>query len=315
MSAEATVLFDAPGPRARRLYAVIGAIGVLVLLVLLYLVYRGFADPANNQFTAAKWAPFVDPVTWTAYFIPGILSTLKAAGLAVVLAILLGVLLGLGRLSGLTPLRVACGIVVEFFRSVPVLVMMLFFYYFGQYALGISGDSASFFGVVAGLTFYNASVIAELVRSGVGSLPRGQREAGLALGLTPTQTLVAILLPQAVALMLPSIISQLVVILKDTALGYIIAYSELIRAGQNLSSFKGNLIPTLLVVAALFITINYALTVVARLVEKRLSARPGGPRRPPAGTLLNAATAPGAGPATVESPAVNPAPAGRPAAG
>jgi glutamate transport system permease protein len=294
MSAEASVLFDAPGPRARRLYAIIGVISVLVLLGLLYLVYRGFAQPDNNQFTGDKWLPFIDPVTWTAYFIPGIISTLEAAGLAVVLAIALGLVLGMGRLSGLAPIRAVAGIVVEFFRSVPVLVMMLFFYYFGQYALGITGDTASFFGVVAGLTFYNASVIAELVRSGVGSLPKGQREAGLAIGMTPTQTLVTILLPQAIALMLPSIISQLVVILKDTALGYIIAYSELIRAGQNLSSFKGNLIPTLIVVAALFIVINYALTRVARLVEKRLSAGKRGPRTPVADPMLNPAMAPGA---------------------
>jgi len=294
VSAEASVLFDAPGPRAKRLYRLIGVIAVLALLGLLYLVYRGFADPDNNQFTAAKWLPFLDPVTWTAYFIPGILATLKAAGLAVLLAVALGLLLGMGRLSGLAPLRWICGIFVEFFRSVPVLIMMLFFYYFGQYALGIVGDSASLFGVVAGLTFYNASVIAELVRSGVGSLPKGQREAGLAIGMTPTQTLVTILLPQAIALMLPSIISQLVVILKDTALGYIIAYSELIRAGQNLSSFKGNLIPTLIVVALLFIAINYALTRIARLVEKRLSTSAKGPRQPPADPMLNPAMAPGA---------------------
>ncbi len=294
MSAEATVLFDAPGPRARRLYAIIGVIAIAVFLFLVYLVYRGFARPENNQFTAAKWLPFLDPVTWTAYFIPGILATLKAAGLAVVFAIVLGVLLGMGRLSGLTPLRAVCGIFVEFFRSVPVLVMMLFFYYFGQYALGIQGDAASFFGVVAGLTFYNASVIAELVRSGVGSLPKGQGEAGLAIGMTPTQTLVSILLPQAIALMLPSIISQLVVILKDTALGYIIAYSELIRSGQNLSSFKGNLIPTLIVVGVLFIIIHYALTRVARLLEHRLSTSARGPKQPPADPMLNPAMAPGA---------------------
>jgi glutamate transport system permease protein len=291
MSAGATVLFDAPGPRAKSLYRIVGVVAVIVVLILLYLVYRGFAQPDNNQFTADKWSPFVDPITWTAYFIPGILATLKAAGMAVVLAVVLGVALGMGRLSGLTPLRVACGLFVEFFRSVPVLIMMLFFYYFGQYALGIVGDSASLFGVVAGLTFYNASVIAELVRSGVGSLPKGQREAGLAIGMTPTQTLTTILLPQAITLMLPSIISQLVVILKDTALGYIIAYSELIRSAQNLASFKGNLIPTLFVIAVIFIVLNYGLTRVARLLEKRLQTSKRGPTQPPADPLLNPAMA------------------------
>jgi glutamate transport system permease protein len=169
--------------------------------------------------------------------------------------------------------------------------MMIFSYYFGVFVLGIVGDAASLFGVVAGLTLYNSSVIAELIRSGVFSLPKGQREAGLALGLTPGQTTRTILLPQAVTAMLPSLLSQLVVILKDTALGYIINYSELIRGGQNLSTNYGNLIPAFLVLAAMFIAINYALTAVARLVERRLqrSAKGG----PPVGPALTEA-APGA---------------------
>lgn len=291
---EASVLFDAPGPRARRTYRAVGAVSLLVFAVLLYLLYRALNDPENDQFTVAKWQPFLEADTWTAYFIPGIVDTLRAAGLAVVLATVLGVALGTGRLSQLRAVRVACGVFVEFFRSVPVLMMMLFSYFFGLYALDISGDRLSLFGVVAGLTFYNSCVIAELIRSGVGSLPKGQTEAGLAVGLTPRQTLMSILLPQAVTAMLPSIISQLVVILKDSALGYIINYAELIRAGQNFSTNYGNLIPTLMVVAVMFIVINYALTRVARFVERRLQAKGRTPRQPPADPLMNPAMATGA---------------------
>jgi glutamate transport system permease protein len=281
MSAQA-VLFDVPGPRARRTYRIVGAVAILALLGLVALIIRGLANPADNQLTAEKWGPFLDPVTWTAYLVPGLLNTLKAAAIAVVLSLVLGLLLGVGRLSTVRVLRVVCGAFVEFFRSVPVLVMMIFSYYFGVFVLGIVGDAASLFGVVAGLTLYNSSVIAELIRSGVFSLPRGQREAGLALGLTPSQTMSTILLPQAVTAMLPSLLSQLVVILKDTALGYIINYSELIRGGQNLSTNYGNLIPAFLVLAAMFIVINYALTAVARLVERRLqrSAKGGPPVHP-----------------------------------
>jgi glutamate transport system permease protein len=134
----------------------------------------------------------------------------------------------------------------------------------------VDPDILPLFGTVVGLTFYNSCVIAELVRSGVHSLPRGQREAGWAIGLTPTQTLTSVLLPQAITAMLPSIISQLVVILKDSALGYNIVYLELLRQGQNLATYRGNLIPTLLVLAAIYIVINYALTKVASLVERRL---------------------------------------------
>jgi glutamate transport system permease protein len=281
------VLFDVPGPRARLTYRIIGVIAVLLLAGLVALVIRGLANPADNQFTAEKWAPFLDPVTWTAYLLPGLLRTLQAAAIAVVLSIAVGLVLGVGRLSQSRLLRALCGLYVEFFRSVPVLVMMIFAYFFAVFVVGIVGDAASLFGVVAGLTLYNSSVIAELIRSGVHALPRGQGEAGLALGLTPSQAMMAILLPQAITSMLPSLLSQLVVILKDTALGYIINYAELIRGGQNLSTNFGNLIPTFLVLAAIFIAINYALTAVARLVERRLqrSAKGGPPVDPEDPTL------------------------------
>ncbi|GAA1428799.1 amino acid ABC transporter permease [Microlunatus lacustris] len=276
------VLFDVPGPRARRTYRILGVVGVLLVLALLALVVRALANPDNNQFAPEKWRPFLDPVTWTAYLLPGLVNTLKAAGLAVVLSIVLGVLLGVGRLAPQAAVRAVCTVLVEFFRAVPVLVMMLFVYFFSIYVLGVLGDAATLLGVVGGLTLYNSAVIAELIRSGVHSLPRGQREAGLAIGLTPTQTLASVLLPQAVTAMLPSLLSQLVVVLKDTALGYIISFSELIRSGQNLSANYGNLIPTFLVLAAMFILINYSLTFVARLVERRLqrSAKGAAPRDP-----------------------------------
>lgn len=303
MSAAPSVLFDAPGPRAARLYRILGVVSLVLLVGLLYLVYRGLAQPDNNQFTAAKWSPFLTSEAWTAYFIPGILATLRAAAISVVLAGILGVLLGMGRLSEVRVLRIICGVFVEFFRSVPVLMMMLFSYYLGLFSLGITGPNLALFGVVAGLTFYNSCVIAELIRSGVHSLPQGQREAGLAIGMTPTQTLVTVLLPQAITTMLPSLISQLVVILKDSALGYIISYSELIRAGQNFSTSKGNLIPTLMVVALLFIGMNYGLTRIARLLERRLQRSARGPRNTPVDPLLNPAMAPGAAASAAVPPA------------
>ncbi|SDU85917.1 amino acid ABC transporter membrane protein 2, PAAT family [Microlunatus sagamiharensis] len=272
------VLFDEPGPRARARHRVLGVVGALVILALLALVVRGLADPDNSQLTAEKWSPFLDGETWTAYLLPGLAATLKAAGAAVVLSGVLGVLLGLGRLSQARVVRGVCGALVEFLRSVPVLVMMLFVYYFCIFVLGVLGDTSTFVGVVGGLTLYNSAVIAELIRSGVFALPRGQREAGLAIGLTPRQTLVTVLLPQAVTAMLPSLISQLVVILKDTALGYIISYTDLLRSGTTLSSAYGNLIPTLIVVAIMFIVINYALSLVARLVERRLQTARRSPR-------------------------------------
>ncbi|HTF41994.1 MAG TPA: amino acid ABC transporter permease, partial [Propionibacteriaceae bacterium] len=271
MTAETSVLFDAPGPKARTRYLIIAVVGSLGILVLLFLLVRALA--AKGQFTAEKWAPFLDPVTWTSYLLPGLRATLIAAFFSIILAIIGGILLGMGRLSQLRPVRMACGAFVEFFRAVPVLIMMLFAYYLFLFGFQISGAALPLLGVVAGLTFYNSSVIAELIRSGVGSLPMGQREAGLAIGLTPFATLRLVLLPQAITLMLPSIVSQLVVVLKDSALGFLILYPELVRSGQTLASLQGNLIPTFIVIAAIFIIINYLLTRLAHYLERRLQAR------------------------------------------
>ncbi len=269
MTAPSAVLFDAPGPKARLRHAVMALIGALAILALLGLVVRGLANPRNNQLTGALWSPFVHGGTWTDYLLPGLVSTLEAAALAILLSLVGGVALGIGRLSRLGAVRWACGVFVEFFRSVPVLVMMLFAYYLALYVLHLDRNQP-FFGVVVGLFFYNASVIAELVRSGVGSLPHGQREAGLAVGLTEGQTMWSVLLPQAVTAMLPSLVSQLVVVLKDTALGYIIGYSDFVRAGQTMSNLYGNLIPTMIVMAGVYIVINYSLTRVAGGLEARL---------------------------------------------
>jgi glutamate transport system permease protein len=292
LSSATTVLFDAPGPKARLRHHVLSVLGALGIAALLLLLIRALAE--KDQLTAEKWQPFVDPVTWTSYLLPGLRGTLVAAFYSVILAIILGTALGMGRLSGLAPVRWACGVFVEFFRAVPVLMMMLFAYYVCLFGLQISGPYLSLYGVVAGLTFYNSSVIAELIRSGVGSLPRGQREAGLAIGLTPFATLWSILLPQAITLMLPSILSQLVVILKDSALGFLILYEELIRSGQTLASSKGNLIPTFIVIAVIYIVVNYALTLSARLLERRLQRGKRGLKPPPEDVELNPEMTPAA---------------------
>ncbi len=275
---EAAVLFDAPGPKARARHRILAVVGSLAILALLAFAVVKLADPTNNQFAPEKWAPFLNPVSWTAYLIPGFVGTIVAAVLSVLLAVVLGLLLGIGRLVEVRWVRWLCGGFVEFFRSVPVLMMMLFAYYFGLNVLRISGSALPLFGVVVGLTVYNSCVLAELVRSGVNSLPKGQRESGLAIGLTPLKTLTIILLPQAITAMLPSMLSQLVVILKDSALGSMISYSELLRSGTNLATTNANLIPTMLVLAAMYILINSGLTKLASMVQDRLRRAPQGIR-------------------------------------
>ncbi len=266
-----TVLFDNPGPKARRRYRVVAALGlVLTALVLWFVVVR---LNRYQEFSGAKWSPMATWSTWRYYLLIGLWNTLKAAGLSVIGAVVFGLVFGTGRLSQSRTIRVVSGAVVEFFRAIPVLVMMIFF--FGIYAYNgvFSSELNPLAAVVTALTLYNGSVMAELLRSGVHSLPGGQREAGLSVGLSPGQVLRSIQIPQAVTAMLPALISQLVVILKDTALGTVITYDELLKQGQNLSSLHSNIFAALVVVALMFIAVNWALSSFAGYLEQRISRR------------------------------------------
>ena len=224
---EQTVLFDAPGPRARRRYRIVaGAGGAVSLLVLAWVLVK---LGEKGHLAGAKWSPFAQPVTWTEYIVPGLIGTLKAAAISIVLAGVLGLLLGAGRSRTSRRCAGCCSVVVEFFRAVPVLLMMLFTFALYSTNNVFPPSQLALAAVVTALTLYNGAVIAELLRAGVGGLPAGQREAGLSVGLTEGQTLRAILLPQALTAMLPALVGQLVVVLKDSALGYVITYEELLN--------------------------------------------------------------------------------------
>ena len=263
------VLFDVPGPRTRRRMLLANVLaGVVVAGIAVWaLVLLG----RKGQLAPAMWEPFVQPRTWTAYLLPGLLQTLRAAGLAIVGSAAFGLVFGMGRLSGSRVVRWVSGTVVEFFRAVPVLLMMVFFYSGIAQLRVVDPPDVPLLAVVLALTLYNGSVFAELVRSGVHNLPRGQREAALVVGLRPAQSLRLVEVPQALIAMLPAIASQLVVILKDTALGAIITYPELLDAARRFGSGNGNMLQALLIAALVFIVINVALTTLA----ERLAARVG----------------------------------------
>jgi glutamate transport system permease protein len=268
MSAKATVLYDAPGPKARIRNNALSVVAAIVLVVVAWLVYRALDE--NGQLTAEKWDPFLEPSSWTTYLLPGIKGTLIAAALSIVLALILGSILGIGRLSDHRSVRAVAGTFVEIFRAIPVLILMIFTYQiYAEYDVFKSKDLA-LAAVVTGLTLYNGSVIAEIVRAGIRSLPKGQSEAAQALGLRKSQMMSAVLLPQAITAMLPAIVSQMVVALKDSALGYLIGYIEVVRSGQQLGSYYGNYLPALLVVAAIMIVLNSTLSYVATTLEARL---------------------------------------------
>ena len=268
-----TVLFDAPGPRARARNRIISAVTLALAALAGVAVIIRLA--AKGQLAESKWQPFLTENLWKTYVLPGVAGTLLAAGLSIALAVILGLLLGIGRLSPLRPVRWPCAVAVEFFRAVPVLIMMIFAYFL--YALHdvFPSRHLALAGVVTGLTLYNGAVIAEIVRSGVRALPRGQGEAATALGLSWGQTMRSILLPQAITSMLPVLVSQLVVVLKDTAIGYQITFVEMVRQGTVIGSSYGNYIPALIVIATQMVGINVALSAAAARLERRLRVSRG----------------------------------------
>jgi glutamate transport system permease protein len=264
-----SVLYDTPGPRAKRRNVLISVVFFVLLALLAWWVWQVMDD--KNQLEWDLWEPFTTEQAWTTYLLPGLANTLKAAALAMVIALPLGAVFGIARLSDHRWVRGVAGTVVEFFRAIPVLLLMLFANEFYVRSTDISSEQRPMYAVVTGLVLYNASVLAEIVRAGILSLPRGQTEAAYAVGLRKGQTMSSILLPQAVTAMLPAIVSQLVVIVKDTALGGVMLnFTELLNSRQTLAANYANVIPSFIVVAIIFIVLNFLLTSFASWLEKRL---------------------------------------------
>ncbi|MGW0554075.1 amino acid ABC transporter permease [Streptomyces sp. NPDC002926] len=242
---DSTALYDIPGPNTRKRHLTYGIISTAVIVALfgwiLYLLFD------TGQFTATKWTPF-EYKGIQELLLRGLGNTLKAFAYAAVFSLALGGLLAVGRLSDHRPVRWVATVVVEFFRAMPVLVMIFFIFV----ALKVQPLPA----LVAGLTLYNGSVLAEVFRAGVNSVERGQREAAYTLGMHKSQVMSYVLVPQAVRAMLPTIISQLVVALKDTSLGYLITYEEFLHAGKLIASnldYDLPFIPVVMVISPIYI--------------------------------------------------------------
>lgn len=262
-----SVLYDAPGPRTKRRELIGSIVGGLVLLGLLGL---GIRQLASRDIFDDRWKVLTDPPknqeaadVWN-FLLDGLWATIQAALVAAPIALFLGVLLAVWRMSEVRWLRWPAVVIIELFRGLPVVLMM----FFGVVGMGLD----VFQGVVFGLVVYNMAIFSEILRAGIAALPKGQSEAAYAVGLTRRQTMVSILLPQAVRAMLPSLISQLVVLLKDSSLGYIVGYAELLRSIQNLRDYFGAdyLFPLFAVGSAIYIAVNFTLSRLAVWAERRM---------------------------------------------
>jgi glutamate transport system permease protein len=266
-----SVLFDVPGPRAQLRNRILGIVTIVVVIAIIgFVLWRFYV---TGQFSPEKWEIFTYTRVWVQFGV-ATLATLSAFAVAAVGAVILGFLLAIGRLSDHAWIRVPVTWLIEVLRAIPVLVFMLLLYY-GLPIIGIR--MPTYWAVVIALVAYNGSVLAEVIRAGVEALPRGQSEAGYAIGLRKSGVMRMILLPQAIRAMMPVIIAQLVVTLKDTALGFIITYPELLYFAKLLGSnanYDSPLIPAALIAGAIYVTLCLILSYIAHRVQRSVNRSP-----------------------------------------
>lgn len=263
-------LYDVAGPRARRRVFIGSIVSTVIIALLVLLGVSRFA--AKGQFAADHWVWMKQGGTWR-FFGTGLLLTMRAALVGMVLAVTAGGLLALARLARAAPVRWLATTYIEVFRALPVLLLILFSY-LALPRLGI--DVSPFTALVLGLTLYNGAVLAEIFRAGILSLDRGQSEAAYSIGLSYGQAMRLVVVPQAFRRMIPSLISQLVTLLKDTSYGYIVTYEELLRRGKANADFDSKwLISSYLVVLLAYVAVNFALSRVAARLEVRQRKRYG----------------------------------------
>lgn len=266
--ADADLLFDEPGPRGRRRIRLASALATVLVAALVALVLWRAA--AAGQLEYPKWRYFAG-VSIVRFLGRALGDTLVAAGISAAIAFPLGILLGWVRLSRQPVVRGVVGLWIDAMRAIPML-LLVYFFLLAVPRLGVT--LPYFWMLVIPIVMCSSATTAEVFRSGVLALDRGQTEAAQALGMGAGLTMRLVLAPQALRLMLPTLITQLVTILKDTSLGYVVAYTELMYAGRLLvqSARVQHLdvyLPAYVIIAIIYIILNWFLGEVAKRVEAR----------------------------------------------
>lgn len=267
MSAHTTsmrdALYEAPGPRTKRL-TLIGTIVSLVLVSIgLALVVRQFY--VTGQLDAKYWAFFGKSSTWR-YLLDGFVGTVKVAAVAAVISIVLGIVLMLGRTSSVRPVSFVSRVIIDFFRGVPSL-LLIYFFYLGLPTVGVR--LSSFWMITIPVSLAASGVLAEVFRAGVNAVPKGQTEAALSIGLTPGKTMFKIILPQALRIVIPSLVSQLVVVVKDTTVAYVVSYPDLMQNARVLITTNDAVVSVYLVTAVIYILVNFAINQLSIYLARR----------------------------------------------
>lgn len=271
-----SILYEELGPRARRATAIWAVVGGVVLGGAL--LWTAFKLWERGQLSYSVWKVVLNTDLWKLLLI-GLLDTLGAACTAMLLSLITGTIVAIGRLSGNTWIRLPVRAATEVLRGLPLL-LLVFFLYLGAPSLGL--DVSTFWALVLGMTLYNCAVLGEIIRAGILSLPKGQAEAACAIGLTPAQVYRYVLIPQAVRCMLPALVSQLVIMLKETSLGFIIGYSEMLRNGRTAVEYLGGQysIAVYTLIAVIYVLMNTSLSLLTQRLKSRSSQQTGGGNEP-----------------------------------
>ena len=260
-------LSEAPGPRARRRIAIVTAVCAVLLALLVALVVRQFY--VTGQLAPRYWSFLLEWPTWR-FLLQGFVGTVEVALTAGAIALVLGLALMLGRTSGVRPLAVLCRVVTDFFRGVPSLLLIYFFFLVvPQYGI----QMPAFWMLTLPVALAASGVLAEVFRAGVNAVPRGQVEAALSIGLSPAKTMRKIVLPQAIRYVIPSLIAQLVVVVKDTTVAYVVSYPDLMQNARVLITNYDALLSMYLVVAVIYVLINSAINKASVYVAHRTGVK------------------------------------------
>lgn len=260
-------LYEEPGPRTRRKIVIGTVLSALLVAAGIAAVVRQFY--VTGQLAPRYWSFFLEWTTWR-FLLQGLLGTVEVAITAGVIALVLGLLLMLGRTSGVAPLSVVCRVVTDFFRGVPSL-LLIYFFFFVPAQLGLK--MPSFWMLALPVALAASGVLAEVFRAGVNAVPKGQVEAAVSIGLSPAKTMFKIVLPQAVRYVIPSLIAQLVVVVKDTTVAYVVSYPDLMQNARVLITSYDALVSMYLVVAVIYILINFLINKASVYVANRTGVK------------------------------------------
>ena len=262
-----TALYEAPGPRTRRRIAIGTAVSAVLLALLVALVVRQFY--VTGQLASRYWSFLLEWPTWR-FLLQGFVGTVEVALTAGAIALVLGLALMLGRTSGIAPLSAACRVVTDFFRGVPSLLLIYFFFLVvPQYGI----QMPAFWMLTLPVALAASGVLAEVFRAGVNAVPKGQVEAAYSIGLSRWKTMGLIVLPQAIRYVIPSLIAQLVVVVKDTTVAYVVSYPDLMQNARVLITNYDALLSMYLVVAVIYVLINFAINKASVYVAHRTGVK------------------------------------------